>query len=93
METETPPPKSFKVTKKVEVWKEDFEWFDRTHDASLSWFANIALHAYRTVCENPQEFLSKLEEITPISIAEIAMTVLGKEIQEGVHGEGIIKKE
>lgn len=78
---------SFKVEKKVEIWKDDYEWFKSTHNASISWFTNIALHAYRTVCENPSEYLSDLKEATPISISEVAMVKLKEEIDEGEHGD------
>lgn len=88
-----PTGSSFKVEKKVEIWKEDFEWFQRTHNkASISWFTNIALHAYRTVCENPA-LIKDLDVITPAALADVAMAILKEEISEGIHGDKREKTE
>jgi hypothetical protein len=63
----------FKIRKQVEVWKEDYEWYLRTHGtetkpASLSHIVNILLHAYRTGCEN--------RNISIVSLADEAANVV-----------------
>lgn len=79
---------SFKVKKHVEVWKEDFEWFEKTHvGASLSWFTANALHAYRTVCENPAEHIKDLADLSPVSTIGEGMKLLKEEVDDGVHKE------
>lgn len=77
----------FKTRKQVEVWKDDFEWFKRTHgqEASFSWLTSILLHAYREVCENPDKY--GLTSVTPDKLTTAASLTIKEELDEGLHRE------
>lgn len=68
----------FKERKQVEFWKDDLEWFSKTHgDAKLSWIVNLLFHSYREVCEDSPQL--------PISAASKAARNLKDEIEQGIH--------
>lgn len=67
----------FKIRKQVELHKEDYEWFVKTHgDAKLSWIVNLLFHTYRTEYENVK---------TPVDIATAATNILKEELENGLH--------
>lgn len=74
-----------KIRKQVEILRSDWEWLiSHHHGATPSWFYNLFLHCYRTVCENPSEFI-KEGPITPTAIALAAGKMLKEQFDEGLH--------
>jgi hypothetical protein len=77
-----------KIKKKIEVYKDDFEWFLRTHeidgDTSRTGFPaviNMLFHCYRTVCENPKEHMEEMEGLALINVATQAAKLAKEEIE------------
>lgn len=65
-----------KIRKQIEVTKDDFEWYIRTHhvgdDTNKTGFSALMamlLHSYRTVCENPSEHDLKTVSFRDLTIA------------------------